>query len=114
MSEVTASTPSRPRHHRDRGDAATPLKGTVVSKPTVPAPTVPELQAEVAAAREEFGTALATLKGEVQPAALVDRTGRTVKGWFTDEHGSIRPDRVAIAAGVVVGFIGLRLLGRRR
>lgn len=115
MSKATASTPSHPRHHRQRGGATSdvvatkPLTGTVV-----PAPTVPELVAEIAAAREEFGTALAALKGEVQPAALADRASRTVKGWFTDERGSIRPDRVAIAAGVVVGVIGLRLLGRRR
>ena len=44
----------------------------------------------------------------------IERGVEGVKGWFTDEHGGLRPDRLAIVAGAVVGFIALRAITRRR
>lgn len=87
-----------------------PSAGATPAGPPSPA----DLQAEIAAAREELVANLSALRGEAAPGALVRRTGRAVTGWFTDEFGGIRPERVAIAAGVVVGFIALSALRRRR
>lgn len=77
-------------------------------------PSVADLQAEIAAAREEFAANLAELKGQATAPAIARRGGRAIAGWFTDEYGGIRPERVAIVAGVVVGVIALRALARRR
>ena len=88
-----------------------------MSMPTpVPAaaPSVVDLQAEVAAAREELVATLSQLKAEVTPQAILRRGGRAVVGVFTDEFGGIRPERVAIAGAVVVGIVALRLITRRR
>ena len=79
-----------------------------------PAPSIVDLQAEVAAAREELVASLSELKSQTQPKALVERGGRTVTGFFTDEYGGIRPERVAIVGAVVLGLVALRMLTRRR
>lgn len=71
------------------------------------------MQAEVAAAREEFVASVVELKAALQPAALAQRGAKAVGSWFVDTNGGVRPERVAIAAAVVVGFVGLRLLRRR-
>lgn len=78
------------------------------------APSLVDLQTQVVAARAEFVASLTTLKHETSPAALVQRGLGSVKGWFTDEYGGIRPERVAIAGAVVAGFVAIKLLGRRR
>ena len=84
------------------------------SPTTAPPPSVADLQAEIATAREELVASIAELKAETAPAALARRGGRTVQGFFTDEYGGIRPDRVAIVGAVVVGLVVLRIIRRRR
>ena len=59
-------------------------------------------------------TALAELKAETAPGAIARRGGRAVTGWFTDEFGGIRPERVAIVGAVVVAIIALKVLRRGR
>ncbi len=87
----------------------------VTIEPKQPAAkSVVDLQAEIAAAREELVATIAELKAQTTPAALAHRGGRAVAGWFTDEFGGIRPERVAIVGAVVVGFIALRLVRRGR
>ena len=78
------------------------------------APSIVDLQAEVAAAREELVASIADLKSQATPGALAARGGRTITGWFTDEFGGIRPERVAIVGAVVVGLVAIRLIARRR
>lgn len=77
-------------------------------------PSLVDLQVQVSAAREEFMASLAELKAEVAPAALAKRAVGSVTGWFTDEYGGIRPERVAIAGAVVAGFVVLKVIGSRR
>jgi hypothetical protein len=77
-------------------------------------PSLVDLQVQVAAAREEFVGSVAGLKSQVEPAALAKRAGRSLMGWFTDEYGGVRPERVAIAGAVVVGVLALKALGSRR
>jgi len=76
--------------------------------------SIVDLQTQVVAAREELVASLSLLKSETSPAALGQRGLAAAKGWFTDEYGGIRPERVAIAGAVVIGFIALKALGRRR
>lgn len=84
-------------------DAAQPSTSSIV-----------DLQTQVVAAREELVASLSTLKQETSPGALAQRGLGSIKGWFTDEYGGIRPERVAIVGAVVVGYIAIKLIGRRR
>jgi hypothetical protein len=77
-------------------------------------PSLVDLQAEVVAAREELVASIAELRHETSAPALAARAGRSVLGVFTDEYGGIRPERVAIAAVVVVGMLALAVRRRRR
>ena len=75
--------------------------------PTVPKPSVVDLQAEIAAARAE-------LEGQASAGALAKRGGRAIIGLFTDEQGGVRPERIAIVGAVVVGVVALSIMTRRR
>ena len=79
-----------------------------------PAPSTVDLQAEIAAAREELVASIADLRAATTPGALAARGRNAVTGWFTDEYGGVRPERVAIVVGVVVGLVVLRRVRRRR
>ena len=81
--------------------------------PVAPRPSQADLQAEIAAAREELAANLAVLKQQTSAPALARRGGRAALAWFTDEYGGVRPERVAIAAGIVVGVLALRAIARR-
>ena len=76
-------------------------------------PSLVDLQAEVVAAREELVASLSELRSQTEPQALIARGGRAVLGVFTDEYGGIRPERVVIAAVVVVGVLAVALRRRR-
>lgn len=78
-----------------------------------PAPSPAELQAEIAAARDELVASITALRGQVQPDALARRAAQNVKGVFTDDLGSPRLDRIGMVAGALVGFIVLRALIKR-
>ena len=77
-------------------------------------PSIVDLQTQVVAAREELIASLSTLKQETSPAAMAQRGLGAVRGWFTDEYGGIRPERVAIAGALVAGIVAIKVLGRRR
>ena len=82
---------------------------------TTPAPPslLVDERTHVAAAREELLASLANLKAEAAPGAAAQRALGAAKGWFTDEYGGIRPERVAIVGAVIVGFVTVKILGRR-
>ncbi|CAB4866699.1 MAG: DUF3618 domain-containing protein [Actinobacteria bacterium] len=82
--------------------------------PSAPKASIVDLQAEIAAARAELAASIATLKGQATAGALAKRGGRALAGIFTDEHGGIRPERVAMAGAVIVGIVALRAMTRRR
>ena len=81
----------------------------VTPSAAAPAPSLVDLQAEVTAAREELVASIAELKSQATPKALAERGGRTVTGFFTDEFGGIRPERVAIA-GALAYIVGMVVL----
>jgi hypothetical protein len=90
------------------------MADVTIEPPKPEAPSVVDLQAEIAAAREELVATIAEIKAQTTPAALAHRGGTVVTGWFTDEYGGVRPERVAIVGAVVVGLLAIRLLRRRR
>ena len=79
-----------------------------------PAPSVADLQAEIASARDGLVASLNELKAQTSPGALARRGGRNVAGLFTDEFGGIRPERVAIVGAVVLGLVAIGLIRRGR
>lgn len=76
--------------------------------------TVVDLQAELTAAREELAANIAALKAEANPGAIAARAGQGVVNYFRTPEGGVNVKRAAIVGGVVVGFIALRVLTRRR
>lgn len=79
-----------------------------------PAPSAAQLEAEIADARNNLTSTIEQLRAETTPQALAQRGVNAVKGFFTDEYGGIRPDRVAIVAGTVVTLVVLRRWRRSR
>ncbi len=71
-------------------------------------PTAAELEAEIAAARDGLTSSLEQLRAETRPEALVQRGKAAVVGFFTDEYGGVRPERVAMVAGTVITLVVLR------
>lgn len=71
-------------------------------------PSEAELQAEISAARDDLVASIAQLKEQTAPSALVRRGKAAAKGFFVDEYGGVRPERVAMAAGAVVTLVVLR------
>ena len=79
-----------------------------------PQPNAAQLEAEISAARENLAATLDQLRAETTPQALGRRALGTVKGFFTDEYGGVRPERVAIVAGTVITLVVLRRWRRSR
>ncbi|CAB4905768.1 MAG: hypothetical protein F2923_07455 [Actinobacteria bacterium] len=75
--------------------------------------SIDELIAEITAARTELLASVETLKSQFTSASLRQRGISAVTGVFVDEFGGIKPKRIGIVAGVVVGVVALKLLGRR-
>jgi hypothetical protein len=85
---------------------------TTVAPPS--APSVADLQAEISAAREQLVATLNELKSQTKPAALAKRGQQNALGFFTDEFGGVRPERVAMAGAVVIGLIVIGMIRRAR
>jgi hypothetical protein len=78
----------------------------------VPARRGPDALAdEVAAAREALAASVSQLRERIAVEyRLRPRRRRALGGWFAEPEGACRPERVAIAAGVVVGLVALTAL----
>ena len=76
-------------------------------------PSLVDLQAELAAAREELAASIAELKAQAAPAAIAERGRQAVTGFFTTDDGGVNVKRVAIVGGIVVGIVAIKLLRRR-
>lgn len=98
----------------DQAKAATGAPADAEPAP-VPPRSMDEIEAELAATRERLAGRLDELQEYVSPKNLIGRQVEKVKGVFVDEYGGIKPDKVLIAAGAVVGVVVLLgVLGRRR
>jgi hypothetical protein len=69
--------------------------------------TPDEISAEIADTRTRLAGTIDQLVYRTHPKTIATRQAHSVKSAFVNPDGSPRPDRIAIAAGVVVGFIGL-------
>lgn len=68
-----------------------------------------EIQAEIEETRQRLAANLNQLKAETQPKALAEKAKEKVTGIFMDPAtGSLRTERVAAVAAVVVGLIVIR------
>ena len=74
--------------------------------------TVEESEADLT--RQRLAGRLDDLQQYVAPKNVMNRQVAKVKGVFVDEYGGVKPDRVLMAAGVVVVIVGLGFLRRRR
>jgi len=89
--------------------------GTADTPATPPPPrSMDEIEAELEATRERLAGRIDDLTEYVKPANVVERQKNKLKSVFVDEYGGIKPDRVLIAAGIVVAVVGLSVLRRRR
>lgn len=71
------------------------------------------MKSEIDSARTDFIASLTQLREQTTPAALAQRGLRAAGGWFTDEFGGVRPERVAIAGAIVLGIVAIKILRRR-
>lgn len=76
-------------------------------------PSTVDLQAELAAAREELAASIAELKAQASPAAIAQRAQRAAVGYFTTPQGGVNVKRVAVVGGIVVAVVTIKLLRRR-
>lgn len=67
-----------------------------------------DIQSDLDETRQRLADNLQLLKEETSPKALAGKAGVAIKGTFVAEDGSVRVERVAAAAGVVVGLILVR------
>ena len=92
------------------------LEDAAADKAAAPAPprSMDEIEAELEATRERLAGRIDDLTDYVKPANIVERQKNKLKSVFVDEYGGIKPDRVLMAAGIVVAVVGLGVLRRRR
>ena len=76
-------------------------------------PSTVDLQAELAAAREELAASIAELKAQASPGAIAERGKRAVTGFFSTADGGVNVKRVAIVGGIVAGIVAIKILRRR-
>ena len=79
-----------------------------------PPRSMDEIEAELEATRERLAGRIDDLTDYVKPASILERQKAKLTSVFVDEYGGIKPDRVLMAAGVVVALIGLGVLRSRR
>jgi hypothetical protein len=84
------------------------------SEAPVPPRSMDEIEAELQVTRDRLAGRIDDLADYVKPANVVERQKAKLKSVFVDEYGGIKPDRVLMAAGVVVALLGLGALRRRR
>jgi hypothetical protein len=71
--------------------------------------TPDEISAEIAETRTRLAGTIDQLVYRTHPKTIATRQAHSAKAVFVNADGSPRIDRVAIAAGVVVGFVGLNV-----
>lgn len=81
----------------------------VAAPPRQRARTIEEIEAEMAETRQRLETTLTQLSGAVKeavdPRNILHRQLVKVQAYYIDEYGAIRPERVMVTAGVIVGTV---------
>ena len=97
-----------------KADALADSADAAASDAPPPPRSMDEIEAELQATRDRLAGRIDDLTEYVKPANIVERQKNKLKSVFVDEYGGIKPDRVLMAAGIVVAVVGLRVLRRRR
>lgn len=78
--------------------------------------SIAQIEADMDATRARLENTLTEIQTQLSPRNIMDREVARVRGVFVDEYGAVRPERVAMAGGAVVGtvviIVGLRRLTR--
>ena len=90
-----------------------PATGAPIDKPAPPR-SMDEIEVELDATRQRLAGRIDELEDYVQPKKVALRQFDRVRGVFVDEYGGIKPDRVLMAAGIVIAVVGIGALLRRR
>ena len=99
------------------GQTRTKSPNGAVSKQPQRTRSVAEIEAEIEASREHLVDTIVQLQVSVKktldPKRIIAVQVAKVKSFYVDEYGGVRPERVAITVGVVVGVVVLRQVKRR-
>jgi len=80
-----------------------------------PAASKPEdLEAQIEQTRLQLAATIDEIADRVHPKNIARRSIDRARTVMVDEYGELRPDRVAIVAGVAVALVGLVVLKRVR
>jgi hypothetical protein len=76
-----------------------------------------EIEAEIVASRqrlvESVGQLELAVKAKTNPRHIIKVQVQHVKGFYIDDYGGVRPERVVLTVGVIVSFVTLRKIKRR-
>jgi len=79
--------------------------------------TIPEIEADIAASRERLVQTVSqlevTVKRNLNPKRILAVQVKKVQSFYVDEYGGVRPERVVVTVGVVVGFVVVRKVTKR-
>lgn len=80
--------------------------------------SVAEIEAEIAASRDNLVKTVGELQVAVRvafdPRRLLQRQLDRIRGFYVDEYGGVRPERVVVTVGVVVSVVVVRRAATRR
>ena len=76
--------------------------------------TPEQIEADMVATRARLTGRIEQLQAYVQPKAIADRQIAKAKGFYVDQYGGVRPERVLATAGAVALVVGLCVLRSRR
>ena len=69
--------------------------------------SVAQIEAELKVTRERMSNTVASIEDYVRPANFASRGLGKVTGFFKNDEGTARPERIAAAVAGVVGLVGL-------
>ncbi|TAK69018.1 MAG: DUF3618 domain-containing protein [Actinomycetota bacterium] len=75
---------------------------------------IAEIEAEIADARASLAGNLAALRQQAAPKAVAQRQYAKARGFFVDEYGGVRPERIAGIVVALAAVIVVRRLIRSR
>lgn len=82
-------------------ETAKEQSGQVVVAPR----TMAQIESDMDATRERLTETINQLTEALQPKNIMNRQVAKVKGFYVDEYGAVRPERVAATVGAVVAGV---------
>ena len=73
-----------------------------------------DIEADIERTRARLAGTVDAIADRVKPANVARRGAESAKAQVVDEHGELRPERVAVLAGAVAAVVGLLIWRRTR